>query len=74
MTSRAVRLFRERFGAASRFSRANQFERSRRPRRKETIMDMTYPIETRKPWGASLTLSSIIIALYLILSAYQATI
>jgi len=37
-------------------------------------MDMTYPVENQKPWGASLTLSSIIIALYLIFSAYQATI
>jgi hypothetical protein len=37
-------------------------------------MNMTYPVENRKPWGASLTLSSIIIALYLIFSAYQASI
>jgi hypothetical protein len=73
MTSRAVRLLRERFDTASRFLGANPFERSRRPRRKETIMDMTYPVESRKPWGASLTLSSVIIALYLIFSAYQAT-
>jgi len=36
-------------------------------------MDMTYPVENRKPWGASLTLSSTIIALYLMFSAYQAT-
>ena len=73
MRSPAVRLLRERFGAASRFPHANPFERSRRPRRKETIMDMTYPVENRKPWGASLTLSSVIITLYLIFSAYQAT-
>jgi len=45
---------------------------AKEPHRKETIMDMTYPVENRKPWGASLTLSSIIIALYLIFSAYQA--
>ena len=36
-------------------------------------MDMTYPVENRRRWGASLTLSSIIIALYLIFSAYQAS-
>ncbi|MDB5554391.1 MAG: hypothetical protein JWL86_4375 [Rhizobium sp.] len=36
-------------------------------------MDTTYPVENRKPWGASLTLSSVIIALYLIFAAYQAT-
>jgi len=34
-------------------------------------MDMTYPVENRKPWGASLTISSIIIALYLIFATYQ---
>jgi hypothetical protein len=72
MTSRTVPLSRERFGAAGRFPDANPFERPRMPHRKETIMDMTYPVENRKPWGASLTLSSIIIALYLIFSAYQA--
>ena len=73
MTSRVVRLVRERFGATSRFAYANPFERPRKPRRKETIMDMTYPVENRKPWGASLTISSIIIALYIAFSAYQAT-
>jgi hypothetical protein len=36
-------------------------------------MDMTYPVEYRRPWGVSLTLSSIIITLYLIFSVYQAT-
>jgi hypothetical protein len=37
-------------------------------------MDMTYPVQTHRRWGASLTLSSLIIALYLIFSAYQAAI
>jgi hypothetical protein len=37
-------------------------------------MDTIYPVQTHKPWGASLTLSSIIIALYLIFSAYQAAV
>lgn len=37
-------------------------------------MDATYPVSNPKRWGASLTLSSIIIALYLIFSAYQAAI
>lgn len=36
-------------------------------------MDTIYPVYNARPWGASLTLSSIIIALYLIFSAYQAT-
>lgn len=36
-------------------------------------MDTIYPVHTARPWGASLTLASIIIALYLIFSAYQAT-
>jgi hypothetical protein len=64
-------LFGEHFGVASLLSGANPFERSRRPCRKETIMDMTYPVENRKPWGASLTISSIVIALYLIFATYQ---
>ena len=37
-------------------------------------MDTTYPVQAHEPWGASLILSSIIIALYLIFSAYQAAI
>ena len=37
-------------------------------------MDTTYPVYNPRSWGASLTLSSVIIALYLIFSAYQATI
>jgi hypothetical protein len=35
-------------------------------------MDTTYPVHNPKPWGASLTLSSVIISLYMIFSAYQA--
>lgn len=34
-------------------------------------MDVTYPVSNPRPWGASLTISTIVILAYLALSVYM---